>query len=102
MCWKSDLRQQDVETVSSSLEILSVSSQSFIPHHIQYNNENVIGRGASGIVYKAQYFERQWHSNNFTIRPPQIVRLPLGRLQQNETSVENESEEAFLEEMVKG
>ena len=85
------------------LKILSVSSQNFIPrHHIQYNNENVIGRGASGIVYKAQYFGttvalKQLYDPSSSNR----AAVPLGRLQQNETSVENESEEAFLEEMVK-
>jgi len=84
------------------LKILSVSSQNFIPrHHIQYNDENVIGRGASGIVYKAQYFGttvalKQLYDPSYSNRA-----VPLGRLQQNETSVENESEEAFLEEMVK-
>ena len=67
----------------------------------RYNDENVLGRGASGIVYKAQYF-------GTTVALKQLYDpssrngggVPLGRLQQKDTS-ENESEESFLEEMVK-
>lgn len=86
------------------LKILSVSSQNFIPrHHIMHNNENVLGRGASGIVYKAQYF-------GTTVALKQLYDpcsssssngAPLGRLQQQQNNEDTKSEESFLEEITK-